>query len=322
MKYLSRAFLYLLPLVRITVLGLAVCVGLVGILRGGVWLMAQGTLGDGVTGPEIFVWHMNAPDFGGLSALIMAPDGMSLLSASDRGTFVQAQVVRDGADRITDITGEKLTQVSLASGLPPSNFKMDIEALSPMPDGRIAEAFEGFVRIEILDTPQGLPVPTHRWDRFVQDFGNQAFEALATLPDGRLLAITELPVAPGQAATVLYDGQTWRRGPRLPVGTGFAITGADTGPDGCLYLVERRFGLATGFTFRIRRLSGAVGAWEDRALYTSPAATLGNAEGISARKDAQGRIVLSVVTDNGFLPLHKTRLMEFRVAPEACKLEL
>ncbi len=322
MTYIRRAILYLLPLVRVLAIGLTVCILLLGILRGGVWIMARHDVADGVTGPEIFVWHMADENFGGLSALIMAPDGTTLLTASDRGTFVEAQVQRDSAERITALTAPKLTQVSLASGLPPTNFKMDIEALSLMPDGRIAAAFEGFVRIEMLATPQARPTSTHRWDRFVARFGNQAFEALATLPDGRLLAIAEVSVAPGQAATVIYDGKTWRRGPPLPVGRGFAITGADVGPDGCLYLVERRFGVATGFTFRVRRLAGREGAWEDTPLYTSPAATLGNAEGISAWAAPDGRVVLSVVTDNGFLPLHKTRLMEFRLPPGECALDL
>lgn len=321
MSFLRRAILYLIPLVRVLAFSLAGLLAALGVIRGVVWALPGGSIAPGVSGPEVFLWQEDDPWFGGVSALIMAPGGKRLLAGSDRGRFIETELIRGPDGRITGTRGTKLTPVSLTSGLPPTNFKMDFEALSPLPDGRVAQAFEGFVRIETLEGPTARPVPTHAWDRFAWAFGNEAFEALATLPQGGLLAITEEPITPGHAGTVVYDGKRWRRGPPLPLAGRFRVAGADVGPDGCLYITERRFGVFTGFTFRLRRLSGGAQGWRDDLLYTSPMARLGNAEAVSAWTDPQGRLVLSVVNDDNYLPLQPTRLMEFRLPPGACSLQ-
>lgn len=294
-----------------------------GLWRMTVWATGSAFIHSDIqSGPEIFVWQVDDPAFGGLSALLIEQDGTALLSASDRGTYIAARIIRDDQGRISTITDPVLTPVSLASGRAPTNFKMDLEALARLPDGRLAQAFEGFVRLELLEAPEARPQPTHPWDQFVHLFGNQAFEALATLPDGRILAITEATTAPGAAASMIFDGTHWRSGPDIPVPDGFAVTGADVGPDGCLYLVERTYRMASGFTSRLRRLSGGAQGWDDTLLYQTPAAHLGNVEGVSVWRDGQDTIRLSMVTDDGFLPLTPTRLIELRAKPGAnCQLE-
>lgn len=295
----------------------ALCLALVGVaaLRLVVWTTGSAdTHADIVGGPQIIDWHSTNPRLGGLSALLMDSDGGGLLAGGDHGVLVRAQVRRDGTGRIIALETPVLTPVSLASGRPPTTFKMDLEALTRVPDGLIT-AFEGFVRIERLAEPGARPVATHPWDRFVALFGNQAFEALASLPDGRVIAVTETPVAPELAGSVIYDGTRWRTGPDVPVTQGFAITGADVGPDGCLYLVERRYALASGFTSRLRRVSGGAGAWVDTVLYAAAPAQLGNVEAVATWHDGQDHIVIDLITDNGFWPLTPTRLIEFRAAP-------
>lgn len=295
---------------------------LLGLVRLVVWSIGGETLHHDVRqGPEVFAWTVRDANFGGLSALIMAPDGSTVLAAADHGHYIEAGLLRDDTGRITGTTPPVITQVSLASGRPPSTFKMDVEGLSRMPDGRIAQAFEGFVRIELLENPQARPTAIHRWDRFVALFGNQAFEALATLPDGRLMAISERQKPRGTAQVMLYDGKDWAAGPGLPVPNRFAVTGADVGPDGCLYVLDRRYGVASGFRARVHRMRYENGAWARDTLYVTPPASLGNVEGLSSWQDADGRVVLSLVTDNGFLPLTRTRLIELRLTPgEDCTL--
>lgn len=310
-----------------SLLRLAVRVGAAGLLglvlvRLGVWAWGGQSLhGDVVQGPEIFVWEASEDGFGGLSALVMAPDGLALVAGGDRGHYIEAQLTRDPAGQITAITPPVLTPVSLASGRPPSKFKRDLEALSPMPGGRMAQAFEGFVRIEMLGHPTERPTPIHRWDQFAQFFGNTAFEALATLPDGRLLAISERKSKTDQAFTVIHDGKAWQQGPPLTVPDGFAVTGADVGPDGCLYVVERRYGLASGFSARLRRLQFEE-RWQGTLIYATPPAALGNIEAVSSWQDSAGNVVLTLVADNNFLPLTPTRLIELRLRPEkGCALD-
>lgn len=121
------------------------------------------------------------------------------------------------------------------------------------------------------------PTPTHTWNLFESKWGNAAFEAITPLSDGRLMAILETAGQPVQ----LYDGRKWRAGPILPVAQGYRVTGADLGPDGCLYILSRLYGVMSGFRFRIERYTTP----DDDApqlIYQSPPARLGNAEGLAA----------------------------------------
>lgn len=319
MTIMRRALRYPLKMLRFTSISAAFfCLGIFINLSLS-WLFSSENRAAGVSAPELFTWEHDHPNFGGISALILRDTHM--LAATDRGYFIEARVKRDATGKIAAINDAKFTQSSLQSGRPPTSFKMDIEALTPLPDGQIAVAFEGFVRFEILKTPQDRPQGTHPWDRYASLFGNWAFEALATLPDGRLFAITEPHITPGFAGTQIYNGTRWTAGPDMPVADQFKITGADVGPDGCLYLVERHVSIFTGLRFRLRRLSGGLAHWQETVLYTSPAGTLRNAEGISVWQSGT-QLALSVVTDDGFLPLHATQLIEFKVPPGTCNLEL
>jgi len=294
------------------------------VLRLIVWSMGQQQLPQALLSPpQVVKWHVADSAFGGLSALIMAPDGQTLIAGGDRGILVEARIMRDTSDQITDVDLTALAPVRMQRNRPLTRFRSDFEALTRAQNGDLFTAFEGYTRIERLKAPGALPAATHKWDRFTQIFGNQGYEALATLPDGRVIAIRETYDTPGPAPSVLYDGDVWTNGPDIPVSPDFAITGADVGPDGCLYVVERRFTIRTGFSFRLLRLWGGPGSWQEQLLYASAPADLGNAEAVSAWQDAAGNIVLTLLTDDGFLPFTPTRVMEFRVAPEMkCALVL
>ena len=307
MRVLRGFFRFLLWTVLLCLAGLA-------LLRLGVWITGSAQLTrDVLEPPQVTTWQVDHPDFGGLSALIMAPDGRALVAGSDRGTLIEAPLTRGSAGELTGFGQAVLTPVMLRSGQPPTDFKMDLEALTRDPEGGWFTAFESYVRIERLAGAGALPRATHDWDLFAALFGNQAFEALATLPDRRMIAITETG-AP--AASVIWDGETWQRGPEIPVTPGYRITGADVGPDGCFYLIERRYGIAAGFTFGLRRLSGGPGVWDDTLLYRTAPARLGNAEGLSVWENTAGQLMASVITDDGFWPLTPTRLIEFRLRPK------
>ncbi len=301
---------------RLTLWAVLICAMSLVLLRLVTWGTGREVLHADLEGsPGIIQWQMDHPDFGGLSALIMAPDGTHLLAGGDKGALVTGDLTRDESGQITGITPREITQARLRSGHAPTAFKMDLEALTPHPEGGWLLGYEGYVRLERLTHLHALPVATHRWERFVPLFGNQAFEALATLPSGRVIAITETQNAAGMADSVIRESDGWAKGPEIPVSPGYRITGADVGPDGCLYLVERRYSIAGGFRFGVRRLSGGPEGWEDTLLYRAAPARLGNAEGIAAWQAPTGQITLSLVTDDGFLPLTATRLIELRTRP-------
>ncbi len=300
-----------------------ICLSALALLRLATWGMGSATLhADLRAPPHITEWHVDHPDFGGLSALLMAADWASLLAGSDHGALITARLQRDDAGQITDVTPIDIMRAKLRSGHAPTEFKMDLEALTRDPRGGWMLAYESYVRIERLTDLRAVPKATHRWETFVPLFGNQAFEALATLPDGRVIAITETKGPTGTARSVIWAGSGWTEGPQIPVSRGYHITGADVGPDGCLYLVERRYSIAGGFRFGLRRLSGGPDTWVDTLLYRAAPAAIGNVEAVSAWAPPSGDIALSLLTDNGFLPLTATRLIELRAAPgAACRFE-
>ncbi len=305
-----------LGLGRFVLWSVLICGTALGLLRLGTWAMGSATLHADVKGPpQIVTWQVADPAFGGLSALIMAPDGMDLVAGGDHGALVEAQLTRASTGEITAIKATGVQQAQLRSGNAPTDFKMDLEAMTRDPEGGWFLAYESFVRIERLAHVRARPVATHSWEKFVPIFGNLAFEALATLPGARVIAISEAKEPNGKAGSIIWNRAKWRAGPQIPVSPGYRITGADVGPDGCLYLVERRYSLAGGFRFGVRRLSGGPDTWEDTLLYQSAPARLGNAEAISAWQDAAGQIVLTLITDDGFLPLTATRVIELRSAP-------
>ncbi|NBR51900.1 MAG: hypothetical protein EBT91_00245 [Rhodobacteraceae bacterium] len=90
----------------------------------------------------------------------------------------------------------------------------------------------------------------------------------------------------------------------------FLITGADVGPDGYRYILERDF-VGVGFRSRIRRMDLADGATE--TLMVSAPWEYDNLEGISAWRDGEGRLRLTTVSDNNFLAIQKTEFVEFVV---------
>jgi hypothetical protein len=101
-----------------------------------------------------------------------------------------------------------------------------------------------------------------------------------------------------------------RRGEFLPVG-------ADVGPDGLLYLLERRFLGVFGLQSRVRRFAvDGDGIGQEQTLFETLPRTHDNLEGIAVWRDAQGFIRLTMISDdNGRAPLQRTEFVEYRVLP-------
>ena len=92
----------------------------------------------------------------------------------------------------------------------------------------------------------------------------------------------------------------------------FLPVGADFGPDGALYLLERDF---TGFGFRsrVRRfdITGPARGGAGEILLQSRARQFDNLEGLSVWRDEAGRIRLTMVSDDNFLFVQRTELVEY-----------
>lgn len=250
------------------------------------------------------------PRLGGLSGLIVR-DGL-LFAVSDRGTLVTARLLQTETGKVEGFADWTLTDLPLPGRAP------DVEALDGSPASGWVVAVEnpvGLVAIAPDGTARALPTPPgmSRAPR------NQVVEALASLADGSLLALSEgLAAGPGTLRGWLIRAD--RTLPlRWAVADGFVPVGADRDGDQ-LYVLERAVSLlGGGFQSRIRVVDLARVDWvEDIVLDGEERARIDiepyreNHEGIALER-AGGRLWIWLVSDDNFSPLQSTRLLRLEV---------
>ena len=121
---------------------------------------------------------------------------------------------------------------------------------------------------------------------------------------GRLWSIRE---ASGDVARP-FPIYIWDKGrfavKRLPRPSRHLVTGAAFGPDGWLYVTERRFSFTSGFDIRLRRLKYAEGeapVAEEVLLELPSASNIDNIEAIDVWREGGETLILIASDDNMFL---------------------
>lgn len=267
--------------------------------------------------PLPLLWRTDVKPLGveGLSALWMAPDGGRLIALSDRSFALSAQVGRDAEGRITSLTEEGRWPLRLPRGPGAREVPIDTEGIALGRGGAIFVSAEGPARILRLDSPGAEARLVARPDAFDNMHPNGALEALAIGPDGALYTLPETPEA-GTRGFPLYRraGREWSVLATLPAQGGMAPVGADVGPDGRLYILYRDFSPLRGFSSLLQRHTigpDTVGAAE--TLLHSGFGQLGNLEGVSVWRAADGGLVASMVTDDNGLFVQDAELIEMHL---------
>ncbi|WP_407491806.1 esterase-like activity of phytase family protein [Pseudooceanicola sp. MF1-13] len=237
---------------------------------------------------------------GGLSGLTVSDDGAGFVAISDRNTLIRGRFIRpdgvlrgvaiDSRDRLKDPQGRDLV-----------GAWNDAEGLDETTDGTLWVSFEGQHRVARFG-------PDLRGTRLsdlppIGDLKpNNGFEALALDPQGRAVIIMEKRKGRHDRTYVLrHDAGGWMRLADLRLEGGFLPVGADFGPDGRLYVLERLVS-PIGFRSRIRQIEVMdEGEMEGRTLWTSNA-SLGNLEGLSLWTDDKGRVRATMVADDNESP--------------------
>ena len=256
------------------------------------------------------VWRGAGADFGGFSGLELGDDGSRFWAVSDGGTLWMGRLRRD-ATGIAGVEVESQRRLKTSRGAPVEGRIADAEGLALAPGGTLYVSFEGLARVAGYPDPDGPATRIPRPREFDGLQRNSSLEALAIGPDGTLYT---LPERSGRAdlpfPVYAFDGARWsvpfslpRRGPFLPVG-------ADIGPDGLFYLLERDF-TGLGFRSRVRRFDLSGGSEE--TLLETGTGTHDNLEGISVWRDPQGAIRLTMVADDNYKFFQTTEFVEYRV---------
>ncbi len=262
-------------------------------------------------------WELTSghPEFGGLSGLLVE-DGR-LYAVTDQGWWFGAGLAAEGeALRLEDA---RLAPMRDPGGEIYRKAGGDAEGLARPGarfGARLAVSFERDHRVMLLrDT--GRLGATMQARAFEQLASNKGLEALAALPEGGLLALAERRDARGFPVFQLGpEGEVTEA--RLPATSRHAVTGADLGPDGRLYLVLRHFSVFRGISIRVMRYRlDADGLPRADTAETLAAFEQGsgidNMEGIALERGADGAVWLWLISDDNFNPIQRTLLMRFAV---------
>ncbi|GGL56060.1 esterase-like activity of phytase family protein [Wenxinia marina] len=263
----------------------------------------------GVLRQDSVVWTMDDPGFGGFSAIHVFPGGERFVAVSDRAMIVEGQFLRDGNGDITAVESRHPAPLPDENGDPIEGVRADSEGVAVGPDGTIYLSFEGVARLRVEDAGDGLPRRLPRHPDFATLQSNSALEALAIGPDGALYTIPERSGRADRPFPVyrLKDG-AWDIPFELPRRGPFLVSGADIGPDGRLYVLERDF-TGIGFRSRVRRFDLAGGSEE--TLLETGTGVHDNLEGISVWRQADGRLRMTLISDDNFRWFQVTEIAEY-----------
>ncbi|MEO9778877.1 MAG: esterase-like activity of phytase family protein [Sedimentitalea sp.] len=258
-----------------------------------------------------FEWELSQRWFGGLSGIELSADGQRMTVISDRGRILFANVLRqDGLIQGIDLV--RKARLRGHNGAPLIGRIRDSEGLVVAPNGTIYVSFEGVHRVSRYRQVDQASESLHRPRAFRQLPVNGGFEALAMDDRGRLLAMPEQAFDDnGDIPVYRWDDDVWTQPFCLPSDGAFLPVGADFGPDGRLYLLERTFNIF-GFRSRVRSWQIADdSAVDERLELQTTTGTHDNLEGISIWTDTQDRVRLTMVADDNFLFLQRTEFVEY-----------
>lgn len=262
-----------------------------------------------------YTWRMADKRFGGFSGIEVYPNGLDFIALSDRAVITTGRFIRDADGRITGVVAQPLQGLKGKGAAVLQGPRADSEGLALAPDGSIYVSFEGAARVlhypKIGGSAENLPN--------ARDFAtmqlNASLEALAIGADGTLYTLPERTGNPDLPYPVYrFRNGKWDKTLTVPRRDAFLPVGADIGPDGRFYLLERDFRGLSGFASRLRRFDlGAKGLTGEVTLFETPAGLHDNLEGVSIWRDDQGRLTATMIADDNFNFLLRTQIVEYRL---------
>lgn len=263
-------------------------------------------------------WTMDDKRFGGWSGLELSPDGSTFVMISDRAHILTGRIERDADGHIVKVQAGTIRPLMHTTGGPLPRYHDDSEGLAMTADGRIFVSFEAVHRVVVYDNAQvEMARELPRVPNYDELQNNSSLEALAVDDEGAIYIIPERSGAMDKPFPVhRLRGEEWETPYDIPRRGGFLVVGADIGPDGRLYILERELGSLFGFSSRVRRfdmseteLTGEV------TLFTSSAGRHDNLEGMAVWRDTDGQMRITMVSDDNFRFFQTTEFVEY-IVPE------
>ena len=260
------------------------------------------------------------PEYGELSDLAPAARGTRLHFVADNGFWYTAQPRFDAEGRLVGLDNGVVGRLIGPDGRQlEAVIERDAEALARLADGSMLVAFERLHRIlryppgepPLAGVPEDFPKPPGM-DRVP---GNQGLEAMAGLPDGRILALLESPEG-NEFPGFLWTESRWQALGLAGSGD-YRPTSISVLPGGDLLIAERRYTPATGVSVRVRRIAQAdiePGAKLEAAELATllPPLLYDNIEGLAVQATMdEGWVRILLVSDDNLAPDQQTLLLCF-----------
>lgn len=260
--------------------------------------------------------------FGGLSGLLVSPDGSRLIAVSDAGASVSFPLIHDAAGSLVGAGDGTILPLRDPDGaLLKGKAESDAESLGRLADGSIVVAFEHRHRLwrypaapePLAGKPRPFPPPPGLDDLD----SNSGIEALTDLDGGAVLAISEGRKQDSESPAFLWRDGRWST-LTFAHAAGFRPTGATRLPGGDVLVIERRFNVIEGLCVRLVRVPKAMiqpdARLEGEALASLEyPVTLDNMEGVAAVRGAGGKTLIYLLSDDNFSGMQRTLLLQFEL---------
>jgi len=267
----------------------------------------------------VSAFHLSSRDerFGGLSGLSIGSDGR-LYAISDQGFWLSAKMVRNENDALMNLLDWQI-------GTPVSGSLRDAEALTGAADGSFLVAFESIHRLWRYVAPpltmKSVPNTVQIPPEISRAPANGGMEGIASLPDGRLLILTEeFANRDGSFKGWLMDAERTVELSYMPA-PGFHVTDCATLDNGDVFVLERRyvpFGILSARVTLIKGEQVRAGAklrGKELLKLEQPLAAE-NYEGIAVQRTPRGTIIF-IVSDDNYSSFQQTLLLQFLLADGA-----
>ncbi len=272
-------------------------------------------------------------DFGGFSGLAIHRG--RLTAVSDQGHWLTAVLLLDSGV-LKELRSARMGSLCDDDGTPVAWERRDAEEIQALPGGGFLISFERHHRIFFYGSaangtsrhrvaaetlaPDGRPAAFPFPPAIVPTRRNKGMEAIALLPDGRLLTFAE------DLRTIEDDIIGWIGHPEagdwrhLTLATleDFLPTGAAVLPAGDVVLLERSYSKEIGNRVRLMLLEAASLLPEARLqpielARLEPPATVDNMEAVAVHPGPDGETLIYLMSDDNYNEGQRTLLMQFEL---------
>jgi hypothetical protein len=264
------------------------------------------------------------PEFGGISAIRVGPDGSGFLAVTDKGRWLRGHITYDG-ERPSGIVNAEMAPVLGSDGKPlAARGWYDTESIA-IDGGTVWVGIERVNQIVRFDygghglLARGQPIALPPGISKLPN--NKGLECLVFAAKGQPLAGTLIAIsergldADGNIKGFLIGGPSAGEFAVKRIGE-FDVSDCAITPAGDLLLLERSFSRLHGVGLRIRRV--ALASVTPGAILDGPAlveADMGyeidNMEGLSVHRAPNGDVVLTLISDDNFAFYQRTLLLQF-----------